>query len=239
MNPEAEPFIGPTEQSAYIPDHVRELYDRTTAAVSLSEVVDEQFRGFLQKYENTFARSKLDKGYCSLLQHDIDTGDHPPIRQPPRRPPLSSGDAEDREIDDMLASGVIEPSMSPWASPVVLAKKPDGSYRFCIDYRKVNAVSNSDAFPMPDIKDALDSLRGATCFATIDLLSGYWQLGLTERAKERSAFCTKRGLFQFCHMPFGLSGAPATFCRLMTKVLDGIMYRICISYIDDVVVYAR
>jgi len=70
LNPEAEPFISRTEQSAYIPDHVQELYDRTTAAVSLSEVVDEQFRGFLQKYENTFARSKLDMGYCSLLQHD-------------------------------------------------------------------------------------------------------------------------------------------------------------------------
>jgi len=78
-----------------------------------------------------------------------------------------------RELGDMLASGVIEQSMSAWASPVVLAKKPDGSYRFCIDYRTVNAVSNSDAFPVPAIKDALDSLRGATCFATIDLLSGF------------------------------------------------------------------
>ena len=222
-----------------VPEHPRELYDTTVESTTLSEIVDDQFKGFLRKYESTFANSKLDMGYCSLLQHDIDTGHHPPIRQSPRKPPLSSGDAEEKEIQDMLTAGVIEPSMSAWASPVVLAKKPDGSYRFCVDYRKVNAVSKFDAFPVPDLRDALDNLRGATCFATIDLLSGYWQLGLTERAKERSAFCTKFGLFQFCRMPFGLSGAPATFCRLMARVLNGLLYKICISYIDDVIVYAR
>ena len=75
---------------------------------------------------------------------------------------------------EMLAADVIEPSDSPWASPVCLAKKPDGSYRFCVDYRRVNAVSRKDAYPIPDIQDAFDSLRGATHFATIDLLSGYW-----------------------------------------------------------------
>ena len=105
---------------------------------------------------------------------DIDTGDSAPIRQPPRRPPLASGTAEDDLIAEMLAADVIEPSDSPWASPVCLAKKPDGSYRFCVDYRRVNAVSRKNAYPIPDIQDAFDSLRGATHFATIDLLSGYW-----------------------------------------------------------------
>ena len=125
-----------------------------------------------------FARSSTDIGYCDLLQHDIDTGDSAPIRQPPRRPPLASGTAEDDLINAMSAD-VIEPSDSPWASPVCLAKKPDGSYRFCVDYRRVNAVSRKDAYPIPDIQDAFDSLRGATHFATIDLLSGYWQIGTT------------------------------------------------------------
>ena len=102
----------------------------------------------------------------------------------------------------MHKTGVIEPSNSPWASPVCLVKKKDGSYRFCIDYRKVNAVSKRDAFHVPDIHDALDSLRGARYFATLDLLSGYWQLGMTERAKQRSAFCTRRICFilHACHL---------------------------------------
>ena len=144
-----------------------------------------------------------------------DTGDSRPIKQSPRRPPLAARDAEDQIIDEMLEAGVIEPSNSPWASPVCLVKKKDDTYRFCVDYRRVNGVSKKDAYPLPNIQDALDNLQGSRYFASIDLLSGYWQLGMTERAKERSAFCTRRGLFQFTRMPFGLSGAPGSFCRLM------------------------
>jgi len=138
----------------------------------------------------------------------------------------------------MLAVDVIEPSDSPWASLVCLAKKPDGSYRFCVDYRRVNAVSRNDAYPIPDIQDAFDSLRGAKYFATIDLLSGYWQIGMTPRAQERSAFCTRRGLYHFKRMPFELSNAPATFCCLMHRVLRDHLWRICLCYLDDVIVYA-
>ena len=154
-------------------------------------------------HRETFAKSSADLGHCPILEHDIDTGDSLPIRQSPRRPPLAARDAEDEILDEMLQTGVIEPSISPWASPVCLVRKKDGTFRFCVDYRRVNAVSKKDAYPVPDIQDALDHLRGARYFATFDLLSGYWQLGLTERAKERSAFCTRRGLFQFTRMPFG------------------------------------
>jgi len=95
------------------------------------------------------------------------------------------------------------------------------------------------ASPVPDVKDALDSLRGAKYFATIDLLSGYWQLGMTDRARERSAFCTRRGLFEFTRMPFGLANAPSTFCRLMHTVLHDLSYTICLCYLDDIIVYAE
>jgi len=104
-----------------------------------------------------------------VLQHDVDTGDSPPIKQSPRRPPLSAGNAEDEILDD---TGVIEPSTSKWASPVCLVKKPDGSYRFCIDYRRVNAVSRKDGYPIPDIQHALDSLRGEKWFATLACSAG-------------------------------------------------------------------
>jgi len=162
-----------------------------------------------------------------ILQHGIDTGDAQPIRQAPRKPPLAT--REDKILTEMLKTGVIEPSMSSWASPISLVRKKDNTFRFCIDYRRVNAVSKKDAYPIPDIQDALDHLRGAKYFATFDLLSGYWQLGLTERAKERSAFCTRRGLFHFTRIPFGLAGAPSTFCRLMSIVLREYLWEICLS----------
>jgi len=100
-------------------------------------------------------------------------------------------------------------------------------------------VSRKDAFPVPDIQDALDNLRGARYFITADLLSGYWQLGLTDRAKERSAFCTRRGLFQFTRMAFGLFDAPSSFCRLMQIVLRDLLWDICLCYLDDIVIFAR
>jgi len=118
-----------------------------------------------------------------------------------------------------------------------MLRKKDGNYRYCVDYRRMNSVTIKDAFPVPDVKDALDSLRGAKYFATIDLLSGYWQLGMTQRARERSAFCTRRGLYQFTRMLFGLSNAPASFCRLKQIILHDLLYVCCICYLDDIIVF--
>jgi len=221
-----------------LPAHINLLYV-TIAQTRLTDDVDRQFRDVFRRRATTFAKDSTDLGFCSVLQHDVDTGDSPPMKQSPRRPSLSAGNAEDEILDDMLKTGVIEPSTSEWASPVCLVKKPDGSYRFCIDYRRVNTVSRKDGYPIPDIQDALDSLRGAKWFATLDLLSGYWQLGMTDHAKERSAFCTRRGLFQFCRIPFGLCGAPATFCRVMAHVLGDYIGKICLCYLDDVIIFGR
>jgi len=131
-------------------------------------------------HRDTFASPSSDLGYCAILKHDIDMGDVRPIRQSPRKPPLAARDAEDEILNDMHETGIIEPSNSSWASPVCLVRKKDGTFRFCIDYRRVNAVSKKDAYPIPDIQDAL---RGAKYFAAFDLLSGYWQLGMTRRGR--------------------------------------------------------
>jgi len=179
----------------------------------------------------------MDIGFCDAIQHDIETGDAKSIKQPPRRPPLAARDKEDKQLDEMLETGIIEPSYSPWSSPVCMAKKKDGSFRFCIDYRRLNAVTEKDAYPVPHVKDALDSFHGARYFATIDLLSGYWQIGMTERAKQCSAFCTRRGLLQWTRMPFGLTNAPSTFCRLIENIFHDLLYNICICYLDDINVY--
>jgi len=225
--------------SSELPQHVNLLFIQTVESPQFSTQVRQGLRDLLSDHADTFARDSKDLGFCNVLQHDIDTGDARPIEQSPRRPPLAACSAEDQILDEMLESGVIEPSCSLWASPVCLVKKKEGTYRFCVDYRRVNSVSNKDAFPIPDIQDAIDHLRGAKYFATFDLLSGYWQLGLTERAKERSAICTRRDLYQFTRMPFGLAGAPSSFCRLMSIVLRDLLYKVCLCYLDDIIIFAR
>jgi len=124
---------------------------------------------------------------------------------------VAARDAEDQLLDEMLLAGVVEPSQSPWSSPVCLVKRKDGACRFCVDYRRLNAVTKRDSFLVPNIQDALDSLKGARYFIQMDLLLSYFQVSMTDRAKERSAFCTRRGLYQFTRMSFGLCNAPATF----------------------------
>jgi len=221
-----------------LPEHVAQLFLDT---FQQDDFPIEATHGFKQliDHQHTFATSSADIGFCSILQHDIDTGDANPIHQAPRKPPLAVREAEDEILNKMLKTGVIEPSMSSWASPVCLVRKKDNTFRFCIDYRRVNAVSKKDAYPIPDIQDALDNLRGAKYFATFDLLSGYWQLGLTERAKERYAFYNRRGSFHFTRMPFGLTGAPSTFCHLMSIVLREYLWEICLCYLDDIIIFGR
>ena len=119
----------------------------------------------------------------------------------------------------MLELGVVEESHSDWCSPVVLVGKPDGSVRFCVDYRRVNAVSKFDAYPMPRIDELVDRLGMATYYTTLDCTKGYWQIPLSPAAREKTAFSTPLGLYQFKVLPFGLFGAPATFQRLMDRVL--------------------
>jgi len=197
-----------------------------------------QLTSNLRRNSSAFATGPMDIGLCDAIQHDIETDDSNPIKQLTRRPPLAARDEEDKQLDEMLETGTIKPLYSPWSSPVRMAKKKNGSFRFCIDYRQLNAVTEKDAYPVPHVKNALDSFHGAKYFAIIDLLSGYWQIGMTERAKQCSAFCTKRGLFQWTRIPFGLTNAPSTFCRLMKNIFHDLLYNICICYLDDINVYA-
>ena len=139
----------------------------------------------------------------------------------------------------MLKKGVIEPSSSPWTSPIVSVKKKDGSTRFCADYRKLNEVTVKDSYPLPRIDDCLDALAGCRWFSTLDLCSGYWQVAMSEEDKPKTAFSTGNGLYQFTVMSFGLCNAPATFERLMEKVLSGLPWEVCLLYLDDIIVHGR
>ena len=135
----------------------------------------------------------------------------------------------------MLTGGQIESSDSSWSSPVVLVMKKDGGTHFYVDYRRLNDVTVKDAYPLPRIDDTLDMLAGKQWFSTLDLASGYWQVSLSQEARIRTAFATHSGLFQFRVMPFGLCNAPATFERLMDRVLQGFRWSRCLVYLDDII----
>ena len=140
----------------------------------------------------------------------------------------------------MLEQGIIEPSESPWSAPIYLVKKNDGTCRFCIDFRKLNAETLRDAYPLPRIDDTLDSLSGSMWFSTLDLASGYWQIRMSESSKHKTAFVVPhRGLFHFNVMPFGLTNAPASFQRLVEKVLVNLTPHKCHCYPDYIIIEAK
>ena len=177
-------------------------------------------------------------GRTQIVKHSITT-EGLPVRQPVRRVPQALKEVIDTEVSKMLEQGVVKPSSSPWSSPVVLVKKKDGSWRFCVDYRKLNAATHRDAYPLPRIDATLDSLAGSTYFTTLDLASGYWQVEIEEQDKEKTAFSTPNGHFEFNVMPFGLTNAPATFQRLMECVLAGLTGSQCLIYLDDIVIFSK
>ena len=177
-------------------------------------------------------------GFCHSHVHDVQLVDPniKPIKQMSYRVNPQKRDIMKKEIDYLIDQKLIEPSYSPWASPSLLVPKPDGSFRLCTDYRKLNSITVPDAFPLPRIDDIIDEIGNAKYVSTIDLQKGYYQIGLTERAKTLSSFITPFGLYQYRVMPFGMTNAPSTFQRAISQTissLEGIM-----SYLDDIVVFS-
>ena len=196
-----------------------------------------QLQTLLSEFSDVFATPEGLLGRTNVVKHSIHVEGRP-IRQPSRRLPEALKPVVNSEVDKMLSQGVIQQSNSPWSSPIVMVQKKDGSWRFCIDYRKVNAHTHRDAYPLPRIDETLDSLSGATYFSTLDLASGYWQVEMAERDKEKTAFSTPYGHYEFNVMPFGLTNAPATFQRLMECVLSGLTLSECLIYLDDIIIFS-
>ena len=139
----------------------------------------------------------------------------------------------------MLNRGIIQPSTSLWASPIILVKKKDGTDRFVVDFRRLNSVTRKDSYPLPRIDDALDALNSTKFFSSMDLMSGFWQVEMESESREHTAFVTYGGLYEFLMLPFGLTGAPSTYQRLMECVLRNLTYKICLIYLDDILVYSK
>lgn len=189
----------------------------------------------LSKYPDVLADAP---GHCNLICHDVELmPGTTPIRQAPYRVPQTKKDLIKKEVDYLLENGLAVPSNSPWASPCLLVPKEDGSLRLCTDYRRVNAVTLPDAYPIPRIDDLVDSVGQSTYISKIDLLKGYYQIKLSEKAQPISAFVTPFGLFQYLRMPFGMRNSPATFQRIMNFILqdlDGVNV-----YLDDIIIFSN
>jgi hypothetical protein len=191
----------------------------------------------LEKYAEVFVNGLDDPlGRTEDAEHSIDTGTSRPVKQRPYRIPVHLNKVVNNQVDEMLARGLIRPSDSPWSSPIVMAPKKDGDYHFCVDFRHLNAVTRKDAFPMSRLDEILDKLGGARFFSTLDLASGYWQVPLREEDIPKTVFTVGPNHYEFTVMPFGLTNAPATFQRMMMKLLHGMSG--CLVFIDDIIIFA-
>lgn len=223
--------------SVSVPPHLQVLYEESCSILSESDC--HKLAHLLQSFGDVFSTGPADLGRTSIVQHDIQTTPGPPVKQPPRRMATDKQLASDQQLQQSLDAGVAQPSNSSWAAPIVVVRKKDKTPRLCVDYRPLNERTIKDAYPLPRIQDTLDTLSTARYFSTLDLTSGYWQVEMTPRARKAAAFCTRQGLFEWNVMLFGLCNAPATFQRLMDRVLVGLQWQTCLVYLDDIVVLGK
>ena len=218
--------------------HITELYKRSVAGIP--QEFHGEIKQLLNEYEDIFAKNSGDIGRTNLIVHDIYTGQSAPVHQRARRISPEEHEAMKKTVENLHSVGIIEPSRSEWASNVRMVRKKDGTWRMCVDYRDLNDKTKiRDPYPLPRIDAMLDNLAGAKMFSSLDLIWGYHQVPLTEEAKLRTAFITPHmspSHWQYIYMPFGLRDAPATFQRLVDKMLTSVQYDYVMAYLDDIIV---
>lgn len=212
----------------------KEIEKGTFHIGNLNDKQRQMFEDLMSKHQNLFAWESDDFGRTSAITHSIDTGSAAPIKQRFYRTSYQNQLFIKEEIQRLLKAGLIVPSSSQWTSPVVVVEKKNGKKRLCVDYRKLNNVTKKDSYPLPRIDDMLETLSGTQWFSSLDLASGFWQVELEQKDREKSTFITRFGTYEFTVMPFGLCNAPATFQRLMDTVLRDILWQFVVVYIDDI-----
>ena len=198
-----------------------------------------EFKQILLNNSGVFSTDDTDVGLVNDYSHRIDLQHDIPIACKPFRAPHSKVEIIDQEIDRMLKCGIIKNSKSPYAAPCLLVFKKNGKPRLVIDYRKLNSVVKPIAYPLPHLETSIQSLGGNNYFSTLDLISGYHQIPLREEDRFKTAFTTGRGLYEFSRLPFGLITSGAAMQFTMQRILSGLNNKICMVYIDDVVVYGK
>ena len=202
----------------------------------------EKAHSLLKEYHDIFSLEKHDMGHTKATKHKIvlKDPDTPPFKERFCRIPPPQLDEVRAHLKMMLDAGVIRPSHSPWCNAVVLVRKKDGSLYFCIDFRRLNALTVKDSHPLPHICETLESLAGTAHYSTIDMNSGFWQVPMDEESKQYTAFTLgSMGLYECESMPFGLCNAPPTFQRLMLSCLGELNLTYCLIYLDDVIIFSQ
>uniref|UniRef100_A0A158P4I8 RNA-directed DNA polymerase n=1 Tax=Tetranychus urticae TaxID=32264 RepID=A0A158P4I8_TETUR len=199
-----------------------------------------QLNDLISNYRVVFAATSEELGFSRVYTHRIETGNHPPISQKPYRMSEQKRLIAEKSINELMDDGIVIPSCSPWSSPIVLvAKKGTDEVRLCVDYRKLNEITVKDKFPLPNIQDYLDSLQGMKYFSLLDLRSGYHQMAMDPLDQQKTAFVTPSGLYEYTRLPFGLANGPASFMRMMSIVLSGLIYNTCLIFIDDLLIFSK
>ena len=182
----------------------------------------------------------MDLGKMDLVKHHIELTNYTPIKDQYMQIPPQQYEEVQKHLKQMLDIGAIRCSNSPWSSPVVLVRKKDGSLRFCIDLRKLNAQTVKDAYSIPHIKNVLDSLNRVCILTSLNLKSGYWQVELDEESIPLTAFTVgPLGFYECIQMSFGLTNTPVTFQRLMESCLGDLHLNWCIIYLDDIIIFLK
>ena len=238
------------QETIQVKQHIAEEDKDTQNETNLPEGIDlgcsnlttdqkERLQQFLFKWKDIFSKGITDLGNCDLVKHNIKLSDETTFKEPHRRIPPALFQEVREHLTEMIEAGTIRPSNSPYSSNVVIARKKDGTIRFCIDFRKLNNKTVKDAYAIPRVEDTLHLLAGAKYFTKLDLRSGYWQVEINEKDKHKTAFQVGTlGFYEFNRMPFGLCNAPATFQRLMERCMGELNLRDCLIYLDDVIIFS-
>lgn len=206
----------------------------------LSTEQQEKVLKLFEKWKSVFPKTPMDLGHTSAVKHKIELTNNEPFKEPYRRIPPALFNEVKQHLHEMLDIGAIRESKSPWSSNVVIVRKKDGTIRFCIDFRKLNARTRKDAYGIPRVEDTLHMLAGAKYFSKLDMKAGYWQVELQEEDKEKTAFqAAGLGFYECNRMPFGLCNAPATFQRLMERCMGDLNLRDCLIYLDDIIIFSQ
>lgn len=222
-----------------IPDNVPDP-DINLDQTPLTEDQKTQVRRLLHEYRDCFADKLIEPGKLVGFEATIplEPGTQPLYTKDYRRPPKEHQQLKE-DTREMLQQKVIEPSDGPWSSPPVYVPKKTGERRFCVNYRRLNSKTIADVYPLPRIDDMFDALHRARLFSLLDATTGYWQIPIKKEERPKTAFMTQDGLFQFTVVPFGLKRAPATWQRAMNAVFAGLLWKKCLIYMDDLLIYSH
>jgi transposase InsO family protein len=221
------------------PELIETLIAKVVSESECPEHLQQKLEAILTKNAKVLAKKGDPVGYCSYYQPTIPLDTEEPVFTPPYKTAQAMRPHLQNIIKQFLKEKIIRYSRSPYSSPAILVSKPDGTFRMCIDYRRLNKHVITDPFPLPRIDQILEELGGAKYFTCFDLLNGFYNLEIAEADKAKTAFSTFDGHYEFNRLPMGLKNSPGVFQRLMNLVLSGFLGHFCMIYIDDIIIYSE